>query len=155
MEVCISQVTTLSTPFEADLPAYAQAGWTAVELWLTKLEAYLDEHSVAQAKALLEGQGLRAVGAAGQGGLLLARGAERAAHWAHFRRRLEILAELGVPTLVLAADSDGKAEDEHGGRVGGLTCKAFELPALALEKAAPLHQIFGRIAGNRQLREGD
>ena len=45
MKPCISQATTLSTPFEADLPAYAQGGWTAVELWLTKLETYLaDAH---------------------------------------------------------------------------------------------------------------
>ena len=38
MKPCISQATTLSTPLEADLPAFARGGWTAVELWLTKLE---------------------------------------------------------------------------------------------------------------------
>ena len=35
MKPCISQATTLSTPFEADLDAYGRAGWPAVELWLT------------------------------------------------------------------------------------------------------------------------
>ena len=29
MTPCINQATTLSTPFEEDLPAYAQAGWSA------------------------------------------------------------------------------------------------------------------------------
>lgn len=101
---CINQVTTLSTPFEDDLAAYAQAGWTAVEIWLTKLEAYLESHEVAEVRKRIEDHGLRALGASGQGGLLLSRGPEREAHWERFRRRLGILAELGVPTLVLAAD---------------------------------------------------
>jgi sugar phosphate isomerase/epimerase len=36
--------------------------------------------------------------------LLLSRGAEREVHWDHFRRRLAILQELGVPLLIVAAD---------------------------------------------------
>ena len=49
---CISQATTLSTPFEEDIAAYAMAGWSAVELWLTKLESYLESHSVDGGHAL-------------------------------------------------------------------------------------------------------
>ena len=101
---CISQATTLSTPFEADIPALARAGWPAVELWLTKLETFLESHPIAEARALLADHGLRPLAAAGQGGLLLAAGAERAVRWEAFRRRLDWLADLGVPTLVLAAD---------------------------------------------------
>jgi 2-keto-myo-inositol isomerase len=36
--------------------------------------------------------------------LLLSRGTERATHWGHFRRRLELLRELQVPTLVVVPD---------------------------------------------------
>lgn len=104
MKPCISQATTLSTPFESDVSAYARGGWTAVEVWLTKLETYLESHTPAEARALLEGEGLRPAAAAAQGGLLLSRGAEREAHWDHFRRRLAVLHELGVPTLIVAAD---------------------------------------------------
>ncbi len=104
MKLCMSQATTLSTPFEADLPAYARGGWTAVEIWLTKLETYLETHTVAEARGLLDDNGLVAAAASAQGGLLLARGAEREAHWDHFRRRLGVLGELGVPTLVVVAD---------------------------------------------------
>ena len=57
MKPCISQATTLSTPFEADLAAYARGGWTAVELWLTKLETYLESHPVAEARRLLLEEG--------------------------------------------------------------------------------------------------
>src|SRR6476619_166904 len=102
MKPCISQATTLGTTFEADLAAYARGGWTAVEIWLTKLETFLESRGVAEARRLLDDQGLEPVAASYQGGLLLSRGDERAAHWDHFRRRLGLLNELGVPLLMVA-----------------------------------------------------
>jgi sugar phosphate isomerase/epimerase len=104
MRPCISQATTLGTTFEADLSAYARGGWSAVELWLTKLETYLERHTVAEAAALLAAHDLAAVAAAAQGGLLLSRGTERVAHWDHFRRRLAVLGELAVPLLIVVPD---------------------------------------------------
>ena len=138
MGPCLSQVTTLSTPFEADVPAYARAGWTAVELWLTKLETYLQAHTPAEAAALLEENGLRPLAAASQGGLLLSRGAGRAVHWDHFRRRLEVLAALRVPTLVVAADFAAEVQPDDYPRAAAALAEAAELarPAgvrLALE----------------------
>ena len=44
---------------------------------------------------MLESDGIKPVAAASQGGLLLSRGAERATHWDHFRRRLALLARAG------------------------------------------------------------
>src|SRR4051794_34740777 len=104
MKPCISQATTLSTPFEADLAAYARGGWSAVELWLTKLETFLESRPIVEARSLLDAQGLKAVAAATQGGLLFSQGPRRDAHWDHFRRRLAILQELRIPTLIVAAD---------------------------------------------------
>ncbi len=104
MKACISQATTMSTPLEADLPAFARGGWPAVELWLTKVENYLESHSIGELRGIFEAQALRPVAAAGQGGLLLTRGQEREAHWSHFRRRLAILGDLGVPLLIISAD---------------------------------------------------
>ena len=137
MKPCISQATTLSTPFEADLPAYARGGWTAVELWLTKLETYLEAHSIAEARGLLDGQGLEPAAAASQGGLLLSRGAEREAHWDHFRRRLAILQELGVPV----ADRRRRLRP----RARRPTTTAGPPPSLA--EAAELAAAVGRPAG--------
>ncbi|HEX8202519.1 MAG TPA: sugar phosphate isomerase/epimerase [Isosphaeraceae bacterium] len=127
MIACINQVTTLSTPFEADIPALARAGWPAVELWLTKLEAFLGAHPVAEAKALLEGEGLPAVAASSQGGLLLSSGPARQEHWAHYRRRLEILAELGVSTLVVAADFAVEPAEADYGRASAALAEAAEV----------------------------
>ncbi|HZW29507.1 MAG TPA: sugar phosphate isomerase/epimerase [Isosphaeraceae bacterium] len=137
MKPCISQLTTLTNPFEADPAAYRGGGWTAVELWLTKLESFVRAHSLAEARAVLEGGGIRPVGAAGQGGLLLSRGAERAAHWDHFRRRLDLLGELGVTTMVLAADFAAAAP----------AAEDYAVAAASLGEAAELAAPFGiRIA---------
>jgi sugar phosphate isomerase/epimerase len=104
MKACISQVTTLKNPFEADLSLYGRHGWTAIELWLTKLESFLETHPLAEAVDLLAKSGLEPVAAASQGGLLLSQGDERKAHWDHFERRLSLLRELSVGTLIVAPD---------------------------------------------------
>lgn len=118
---CISQVTTLSTPFEDDVPAFARAGWPAVEVWLTKLETYLQLHSLDEARAVFADNGIVAAGAATQGGLLLSTGDSRSAHWDHFRRRLEILQALGIGTLVISADfASDPTTDDFARAAGGL-----------------------------------
>ena len=149
MRACISQVTTLMNPFEADAASYRGGGWEAVELWLTKLETYVQAHSAAEVRSLFEASGVRPVAAAGQGGLLLSQGAAREAHWDHFRRRLELLRELGVATLVVAADSAaniGRAVDlEDFARAAASLGEAAELAgsfgvrlALEFQKASPI-----------------
>lgn len=127
MRPCISQATTLSTPFELDIPSYAMAGWSAVELWLTKLETFLGSHPVAEARSLLESHGIRAVAASSQGGLLLSRDAERAAHYDLFRRRLDLLGELEIPTLVVAADFTREVAPEDYGRASESLVEAADL----------------------------
>jgi sugar phosphate isomerase/epimerase len=126
MKPCISQVTTLSTPFGDDLDAFARGGWTAVELWLTKLETFLESRPVADAKAALDANGLTAAAAAVQGGLLLSRGAEREAHWGHFRRRLAVMQELGVTTLVVAADFAREPSSDDFARAAAALAEAGE-----------------------------
>ena len=105
MKPCISQVTTLMSPFETDATAYRGGGWSAVELWLTKLESFVATRSLAEAGHILASNQTLPAAAAGQGGLLLSRGEERATHWDLFRRRLALLGELGVSTLIIAADN--------------------------------------------------
>jgi len=121
---CISQVTTLSTPFDEDLPAFARAGWPAAELSLTKLETYLQSHSIDDALAILTNNGIVAAGAATQGGLLLSVGEARVAHWDHFRRRLPLLQALGVKTLVIAPDFDTAPRPEDFARAADSLAEA-------------------------------
>ncbi|MGZ6031712.1 MAG: sugar phosphate isomerase/epimerase family protein [Isosphaeraceae bacterium] len=127
MKPCISQATTMSTPLEADLPAFQRGGWRAVELWLTKLETYLEGHRIDELRGLLDSHDLAPAAAAGQGGLLLSRGDEREIHWSHFRRRLAVLKELQVPILIVASDYTREPSAEDYGRAAAMLGEAAEL----------------------------
>jgi sugar phosphate isomerase/epimerase len=128
MKPCISQVTTLNTPFEAALDAYSRGGWQAVELWLTQVETCLAEgRSAGELRTMLADRGLTPAAAASQGGLLLSTGAERQTHWDHFRRRLELLQTLEVPVLVVAADFNRDPSAEDYGRATSSLAEAGEL----------------------------
>jgi 2-keto-myo-inositol isomerase len=128
---CISQVSMLSTPFDTDLSSSARGGFGAVELWMTKLESYLESHKIADVKTVLDREGLRAVAAASQGGLLLSTGAERETHWEHFRRRLGWLRELQVPTMIVAADFVRSPSGDDYARAAGSLAEAGALASEA------------------------
>lgn len=104
MRRCISQVTTLPTPFTEDIAAHAEAGWEAVEVWLTKLETHLESHSVEETLLLLKEKRIRLAAASYQGGLLLSQGEARKSHFDHFRRRLDLCQRFGIGTMLLIAD---------------------------------------------------
>src|SRR5579872_2438161 len=101
---CLSQVCSLGSSFEDDLDGYADAAGSAVEIWLTKLEGYLESHSATDVKSRAADRGLKLAAAALQGGLLVSQGEARRVAWDQFQRRLGLCAELEVPVLVVAAD---------------------------------------------------
>jgi sugar phosphate isomerase/epimerase len=107
MHPAISQVCTLNASFDDDIAGYADAAGTAVELWLTKLEDHLRSHSVADVRLQAADRGLRFAAASYQGGILLSQGVARREAWDQFQKRLDLCADLGVPTLVVTADSLG------------------------------------------------
>jgi 4-hydroxyphenylpyruvate dioxygenase len=104
MKACISEVTTLRATFAEDVAAYASAGYTALEVWLTKLESHLEKNSPADTHKLLEDRQMTLAAASYQGGLLVSQGEQRRAHYDHFRRRLELCQRFAIPTLLIAAD---------------------------------------------------
>jgi 2-keto-myo-inositol isomerase len=101
---CISQATTLAGTFADDIANYAAGGCAAIEVWLTKLEKHLRDVSAGDTKKALADRGVKLVAAAYQGGLLLSQGEQRQAHFEHFKRRLDLCQQFGVPTLLLVAD---------------------------------------------------
>lgn len=107
MKPAISQVCSLNSPFEKDIEDYAAGACRAVEIWLGKLETYLEKHSVDDVRRLLDDQEMTAPVASYQGGLLVSQGDARREHWNHFSRRLKLLRELQVATLVVACDVMG------------------------------------------------
>jgi sugar phosphate isomerase/epimerase len=92
----------MPTPLAEDISAARSAGVPRVDLWLTKLETYLQTHSPTDAQQLLDG--LELPTAVYSGGLLISTGEAALAHWNHFESRLKLCALLNVPTLVVVSD---------------------------------------------------
>ena len=104
--LCVNPATTMPSDFATDVRAYSAAGFRAMELWLAKVERYLAEGgSLAAAASLLREHGLRAPAACSQGDLMLSEGEERRRSLDELRRRLEILAAIGCPTLIVVAEA--------------------------------------------------
>lgn len=100
----LSQVCSLSSPFETDLEDYAAGHVPAVELWFTKLENYVAGRSPAAVKELLERFNLKAPVVSFQGGLLVTQGEGRREAWELFRRRIDLCQAIGIGTMVIAGD---------------------------------------------------
>src|ERR1043165_8014251 len=110
MKPCLSEATTMPCSFAEDVANYADAGCSAIEVWLTKLEDHLDKHSAADTKKLLADRGMTLAAAAYQGGLLLSQGDSRQAHYDHFRKRLDLCQHFGIRTLLVVADFVDKVD---------------------------------------------
>ena len=104
MQPALAQVCTLNAPFEQDIVDYAAGACRAIELWLGKLETYLQTHTVDDVHRLCAESGVTLPVASFQGGLLTSQGEFRREHWESFARRLKICQQLGVQTLVVAGD---------------------------------------------------
>ena len=100
----VSQVSCLSSPFDRDLEDFAGAGCTSVEVWLTKLETYLQTHSLKDVRYWLEKTRLSLAVASFQGGLVASQGEARREAWELFAKRLDLCRELGIGTIVVACD---------------------------------------------------
>ncbi len=116
MTPCISQATTLSGSFADDAESYPAGGCTAIEVWLTKLEQHLQDVSAGATRKALADRGVTLVAAAYQGGLLLSQGEARKAHFDHFKRRLDLCQQFGIPTMLLVADFAHSPDGESLGR---------------------------------------
>lgn len=58
MQLGFHGATTMTSDLETDVAASKAAGFKWLELWAAKLDKYLAEHSVAELKALLDGNGI-------------------------------------------------------------------------------------------------
>lgn len=112
MKPALAQVCSLNSPFEKDIEDYAAGKCQAIELWLGKLESYLDRHSIADVERLVAEHEMAVPVASFQGGLLISQGESRREHWNHFQRRLHLCRQLGVDTLIVAGDLVGPLEHQ-------------------------------------------
>lgn len=107
MKACLSTVCSLDSGLETILEDYAAGHCDAIDLWLGHAETFLESHGPGDLKGLLDANGITAVAASFQGGLLTSQGDARREHWRHFEHRLGLLRELAIPVLVIAGDAFG------------------------------------------------
>jgi 2-keto-myo-inositol isomerase len=117
MQPALSQVCTLKASFEQDIVDYAAGACHAIELWLGKLETYLQTHTVDDVRRLCAESGVTLPVASFQGGLLISQGDFRREHWESFARRLKICQQLGAQTLVIAGDMQNLLNQQDFERV--------------------------------------
>jgi 4-hydroxyphenylpyruvate dioxygenase len=117
MQPCLAQVCSLNSPFEKDLEDYAAGACGAIEVWLTKLETYLQSHSADDVRALCEQHRVSLPVASYQGGLLASQGERRKEAWDHFAKRLQLCRTLNIGTIVVACDIVGPLEQADLERV--------------------------------------
>src|SRR5262249_16890113 len=108
----ISQSCTMPASFHDDVAAWSEAGWPAVEIWLTKLEQHIESTSAADTRKMLADRGIKIAAAAYQGGLLASHGEAQSAHFDHFKRRLDLCESFGIPALLIAADYHTKVTSD-------------------------------------------
>ncbi len=104
MKPALAQVCSLASPFERDFEDYAAGHCSAIEVWLGKLESYLEKHSIDDVRRLAEQHEMAMPVASFHGGLLTSQGDARKQHWEHFEKRLQLCRQLEIGTLVVAID---------------------------------------------------
>lgn len=117
MRSTLSQVCSLNSNFEQDVEDYAAGQCTSIELWLTKLEGFLQSHDLQETRDLFETHGIHPRVASFQGGLLTSQADAREAAWELFRTRLAICRDLAIETLVVACDAHGRLSQQDLERV--------------------------------------
>jgi 4-hydroxyphenylpyruvate dioxygenase len=117
MKPALSQVCSLNAPLEKDVEDFAAGACRAIELWVGKLDNYLERHSETDLTELLKRHDVAAPVISFQGGLFTSQGEFRREHWAAFSSRLAQCQRLGVGTLVVAGDIGGPLEQQDLDRV--------------------------------------
>ena len=117
MRPAITTVCSLEAPLGTIVEDYGSGHVDAIDLWLGHADAFLKEHGVAALKDRLAAQGIAAVAASFQGGLLTSQGDARREHWSHFDARLALCRDLAIPVLVIAGDAFGPLAAEDLGRL--------------------------------------
>ncbi len=115
-----AQVTLRPQGFAEDVQALSDAGATAVELWLTKLEQFVEAHSPETARKMLADRGITPVAASYQGGLLAPDQEARKIHREQFMRRLDLCQAVGCSLLNILPELTGAAATLAPGTVDRL-----------------------------------
>lgn len=108
MYSCINGATTMPYTLEQDLEAAGKAGFEAVEIWSRKLDAFLETHSVAALKELLDRYNLKAASICPYS---LVGFSDNRGHIIAIRKASEIAEAIECPVLLVCADAPPSGAD--------------------------------------------
>lgn len=125
MKICISEMTTMPADLATEMAAFSKAGWKAIELHTSKLETYLEGHTLEELRQKLDDHGLTVaalIGSAPSGtGLLLTSGDDRNRYFKTLSHQLELCRAIGVPLLGIGSDPVREVRGEwHAGALENL-----------------------------------
>ena len=116
MKISMSQITTMPLPLVDDLPAFAAAGFDAVELQIDKVNRFIATASVEALVDMLAKLGLKPTGAIGLApsgpALLLSQGDEFATYLTSLRQQIELCRQIGLDQIGIGADATKWKADE-------------------------------------------
>ena len=148
MKPSLSQVCSLHSSFAEEVEHYAAGQCHAIEVWLTKLEEHLKTHTLDDVQQLIESHGVELPVASLQGGLFASDEAAGSASWQHFEQRLALCAQLGIATLVVAADLSTKPTQAEVERLRTILVKAADAARGARVRLAVEFQSRATFANN-------
>ena len=161
MRLCNNQVTLGERDFGEVVAACSQAGFSAIELWLPHIEAYLAAgHSVSDARAVLGDNGVVAVGACFVSGLLGSEADAKREAFDAAKARFELCHELGAKAIACVGDGpteptpDACAHAAERAREIGDLAASFDL-TVAIEFIAGFPVLSTLAAAARLTAEAD
>ena len=108
MKIALHEISSNKAPFEEDLEAYAQAGWTAFEISLDKASKHIQRHGMDTFAGFVKDSGLKPIACSGHVVKAFSSRDDIRANEEEFARTLDIMDSVGCP--VVAFGSDGPAD---------------------------------------------
>lgn len=104
MKIALHELTSNRASFEEDLQAYSEAGWTAFEMDIGKVNRYLREHDMDSLARSVKGSGLKPVAFSGHVVRAFSSPEKIEANEAEFRRTLDIMESVECPVIAFGGD---------------------------------------------------
>ena len=120
MKIALHQITSNHASFEEDVRAYAEAGWTAFEMYLGKASSYIEKHDIGSLTRLVESSGLKPVAISGHAVKAFSSPAEIESNELEFRQTLDIMAAVSCPVIAFGDDGPSNLAGAPNMREEGL-----------------------------------
>ena len=104
MKIAIHEITSNRASFEEDLKAYREAGWTAFEMSIGKVNKYIQQHGMDSFVKLVKESGLKPIACSGHVVKAFSPPTDVEANEEQFRQTLDIMESIDCPVVVFGSD---------------------------------------------------